>query len=34
MDESEPLDGKRTLVALLTFLVFILSFLPFPIKIA
>jgi membrane-associated protease RseP (regulator of RpoE activity) len=34
MDESEPLDGKRTLVALLTLLVFILSFLPFPIKIA
>jgi membrane-associated protease RseP (regulator of RpoE activity) len=32
MDESEPLDRPRRLVAILTLLVFILSFLPFPIK--
>jgi membrane-associated protease RseP (regulator of RpoE activity) len=33
MDESEPLDRKRAIIALLTLLVFALSFLPFPIKI-
>ena len=33
MDESEPLDRKRVIIALLTLLVFVLSFLPFPIKI-
>jgi membrane-associated protease RseP (regulator of RpoE activity) len=33
MDEREPLDGTRVLVAILTLLVFVLSFLPFPIKI-
>ena len=34
MDESEPMDHGRALIALLTLLVFVLSFLPFPIKIA
>jgi membrane-associated protease RseP (regulator of RpoE activity) len=34
LDESEPLDGGRVRVALVTLLVFVLSFLPFPIKIA
>lgn len=33
VDESEPLDGLRLRLALATLLVFILSFLPFPIKI-
>jgi membrane-associated protease RseP (regulator of RpoE activity) len=33
MDESQPLDSKRVVIALLTLLVFVLSFLPFPIKI-
>jgi membrane-associated protease RseP (regulator of RpoE activity) len=33
MDEREPLDRPRVIVALLTLLVFVLSFLPFPIKI-
>jgi membrane-associated protease RseP (regulator of RpoE activity) len=33
MDESEPLNRQRVIIALLTLLVFILSFLPFPIKI-
>ncbi len=33
MDESEPLDRPRVLIAALTLLVFVLSFLPFPIKI-
>lgn len=33
MDESEPLDRLRIRLALVTLLVFILSFLPFPIKI-
>jgi membrane-associated protease RseP (regulator of RpoE activity) len=33
MDESEPLDSKRVIIALLTLIVFVLSFLPFPIKI-
>lgn len=32
MNESEPLDRTRLLVALLTLMVFVLSFLPFPIK--
>jgi membrane-associated protease RseP (regulator of RpoE activity) len=32
-DESEPLDRPRVIVAILTLLVFVLSFLPFPIKI-
>jgi hypothetical protein len=31
--EHEPLGHARTIVALITLLVFILSFLPFPIKI-
>jgi membrane-associated protease RseP (regulator of RpoE activity) len=34
VDEHEPLDRRRVIIALLTLLVFILSFLPFPIKIA
>jgi membrane-associated protease RseP (regulator of RpoE activity) len=34
MDEREPLDSKRLYVALITLLVFILSFLPFPIKLS
>jgi membrane-associated protease RseP (regulator of RpoE activity) len=33
MDEGEPLDATRARVALLTLAVFVLSFLPFPIKI-
>jgi membrane-associated protease RseP (regulator of RpoE activity) len=33
MDESEPLDGSRRRLALITLIVFALSFLPFPIKI-
>jgi membrane-associated protease RseP (regulator of RpoE activity) len=33
MGESEPLDASRVLLALLTLVVFVLSFLPFPIKI-
>jgi membrane-associated protease RseP (regulator of RpoE activity) len=33
MDESEPLDQSRVIVAILTLIVFVLSFLPFPIKI-
>lgn len=32
MDESEPLDRQRVIIAFLTLLVFVLSFLPFPIK--
>jgi membrane-associated protease RseP (regulator of RpoE activity) len=32
-NESEPLDRPRIIVAILTLLVFVLSFLPFPIKI-
>jgi membrane-associated protease RseP (regulator of RpoE activity) len=32
-DESEPLDRPRVIIAILTLLVFVLSFLPFPIKI-
>ena len=32
-DESEPLDRKRQLVALLTLIIFILCFLPFPLTI-
>ena len=32
MDESEPMDRQRAYLALLTILVFVLSFLPFPIK--
>ncbi|MDT4897736.1 MAG: hypothetical protein QOH25_2813 [Acidobacteriota bacterium] len=34
MDESEPLDRTRFIIALLTLIVFVLAFLPFPIKIA
>ena len=34
MDEGEPLDRARVIIALLTLVVFLLSFLPFPIKIA
>jgi membrane-associated protease RseP (regulator of RpoE activity) len=33
VDEGQPLDNRRRLIALLTLLVFALSFLPFPIKI-
>jgi Zn-dependent protease len=33
LDESEPLDSSRALIALLTLVIFVLSFLPFPIKI-
>jgi membrane-associated protease RseP (regulator of RpoE activity) len=33
MNESEPLDRTRFIIALLTLAVFVLSFLPFPIKI-
>lgn len=33
MDEREPLDRPRVFVAILTLLIFVLSFLPFPIKI-
>jgi membrane-associated protease RseP (regulator of RpoE activity) len=33
MDESEPLDARRARLAFLTLVVFVLSFLPFPIKI-
>ncbi|HYG81430.1 MAG TPA: site-2 protease family protein [Pyrinomonadaceae bacterium] len=33
LDEAEPVGGARTIVAALTLAVFVLSFLPFPIKI-
>jgi membrane-associated protease RseP (regulator of RpoE activity) len=33
IDESQPLDGKRKLVAAFTLMIFILSFLPFPLTI-
>ncbi|HKR00278.1 MAG TPA: site-2 protease family protein [Pyrinomonadaceae bacterium] len=34
LDETEPLDRPRVVVAILTLAIFVLSFLPFPIKIA
>ena len=34
VDESEPLDRRRAIIALVTLLVFVLSFLPFPIKLS